>query len=373
MTIKWCQNCILPNSRPNIIINKNGICNACEFSLNKKKIKAFKIQGKKKFKSLFEKIKNKDNYDCLIPVSGGKDSTWQVIKCLENNLTPLAITWKCPSRTDLGKRNLDNLISLGVDHFDITINPIIEKKFIFKTFSKLGSPAIPMHLAIFNLARKIATNFKIPIIVWAENTAKEYGYKKKSDLKKNFLDKNWVKNYGVTNETLAEDWLDNEIGLKNIILYSDKINSKFQTNSIFLADYFPWDPNTTYNISTKKGFKNAKSAKTGLYDFADIDDNFISIHHFMKWYKFGFTRLFDNLSVEIRNKRISRLDAIKYIRKKGIIFPEKDIKIFCEYLGISRKNFFIICEKFRNKNIWEFNKKTKKWFIPNFIVQKFQW
>ena len=374
MKLEWCKNCVLPNSRPNLFLDKFGICNACNIKKSKRKI--FKPFGKKKFNLLLKKIlktNSKNNYDCLVPVSGGKDSTWQVIKCLENGLTPLAVTWKCPSRTKLGQRNLDNLVSLGVDHFDVTINPKIEKKFIYKTFFKTGSAAIPMHLAIFNLANRIACNFKIPLVIWGENSAKEYGFKKKNDLFKKSLDKEWVKNYGVTNSTVAEDWIDKNVNLKNIILYSDKKNSKFKSHSIFLADYFGWDPVNSYKVAKNKGFKEGKFAKTGFYDFADIDDNFISIHHFLKWYKFGFSRLFDNLSIEIRNKRIKRSEAIKIIKKKGLNIPKNDIKTFCDYLGISQKNFYQICEKFRNKNIWKFDAKNKKWFIPNFLVPNFKW
>ena len=180
---------------------------------------------------------------------------------MESGLTPLAVTWKCPSRTKFGQYNLDNLVSLGVDHFDVTINPKIEKKLIYKTFNKKGAAAIPMHLAIFNLSIRIACNFRIPLIVWGENSAKEYGYKKKDHLLKKNLDKEWVKNYGVTNSTLAEDWIDKEIKLKNIILYSDKQNLNYKSYSIFLADYFKWDPLISYKVAKKRGFKSLKSAK----------------------------------------------------------------------------------------------------------------
>jgi N-acetyl sugar amidotransferase len=376
MNIEWCKNCVLPNTRPNLFLDKFGICNACNIKLEKKNEKYFKPLGKKKFEKTVRNIlKNnpKNNYDCLIPVSGGKDSTWQVIKCLEVGLTPLTVTWKCPSRTKFGQYNLDNLVSLGVDHFDVTINPKIEKKLIYKTFNEKGAAGIPMHLAIFNLSNRIARNFRIPLIIWGENSAKEYGYKKKNHLFKKSLDKEWVKNYGVTNSTLAEDWIDKEINLKNIILYSDKQNLNYKSYSIFLADYFKWDPVISYKAAKKRGFKNLKSAKTGLYDFADIDDNFISIHHYLKWYKFGFSRLFDNLSIEIRSKRITREKAIKIIKKKGLNVPKQDIKIFCKYLGISQKKFEQICEKFRNKKIWKFDAKKKKWFVPNFLISDFNW
>ena len=87
----------------------------------------------------------------------------------------------------------------------------------------------------------------------------------------------------------------------------------------------------------------------GFYKFADIDDmSIISVHHWLKWYKYGFTRLWDNLSIEIREGRITRKEAIK-IAKREKKLPIKQIKFFCNYLNISLKKFFTIAEKFRNK------------------------
>jgi uncharacterized protein (TIGR00730 family) len=126
MNIKWCSNCLLPNTRPNLTFDKNNLCSACKNFENKKKInwKERKIEFEKIVNSLKSK---KRRYDCVIPVSGGKDSTWQTIKCLEYGLNPLAVTWKTPQRTIIGEYNLRNLISLGVDHIDWTVNPYIEK------------------------------------------------------------------------------------------------------------------------------------------------------------------------------------------------------------------------------------------------------
>ena len=127
-----------------------------------------------------------------------------------------------------------------------------------------------------------------------------------------------------------------------------------------------------YQEVKKAGFKESKKAKTGLYNFADLDDDFISIHHYLKWYKFGFTRLFDNLSIEIRNKRLNRSKAIKIILKNKAKRPENDIKKFCRFTNISISEFNKNLEKFRNKSIWKKDKKGK-WFIKNFLSQQYSW
>jgi len=356
----WCKSCVLPNTRPNFSFNNAGICNACEF---KKK----KIQWKKKyfqFKKIISHAKKKStNYDCIIPVSGGKDSTWQVYKCLTYGLKPLAVTWKPQSRTNVGKLNLANLINLGVDHQDITVNPKVEKKILLETFKRKGSTAISMHLGIFNIPLILAKKFRVPLIIWGENSAAEYGYNEQKDVRIDLNDK-WLKNYGVTNSINYRDLISYGFKKKDLFFYTPP-KDNYKVRQIFLGNYIKWDPIKVSNISKKLGFKNIKSPKTGYYNFADIDDDFISIHHWLKYYKFGFTRLFDNLSIEIRNGRISRSKALKIIKKSSFFPPTKDINKFCKYVNISTKEFFNISEKFRNKDIWK--KKNNKWMIQDFI------
>ena len=165
--MKYCQKCILPETRPNLVIEDDGICNACKTHSTK-----INIDWDKRV-SLFRDVvdnakKRSKGYDCVIPVSGGKDSHWQVIKCLEYGLNPLAVTWKSPVRTKLGDDNLKNLIELGVDHIDYQVNPKVEKKYMYQALVRYGSTAIPMHMAMFNIPPKIAVKFDIPLIVWGE-------------------------------------------------------------------------------------------------------------------------------------------------------------------------------------------------------------
>lgn len=327
------------------------------------------------FIKIIKKIKlKKAKYDCLIPVSGGKDSTWQVITALKYKLNPLCVTWKTPARNQIGKENLDNLIKLGVDHIDFTINPKVEKIFVLKSFKKLGNPALPMHMALHSIPLKIAISMKIPLIIWGENSADEYGSVNKK-LEGPILTNSWRKKFGVTNETKAFDWIDKNLNKKDLspyILPSERDKKKSKVTEIFLGYFFKWDPEKIYSIAKKYGFKSSDKIKTGLYNYADIDDEyFIPVHHWLKLYKFGFTRLYDNLSLEIRNKRITRKIALKIVKKVKHPIPINQIKKFCRYTEISVKQFFNIAEKFRNKEIWL--KKNKKWMIKNFLINDFKW
>lgn len=366
--MKYCKKCILPDTRPNIKINKKGLCNSkcsSETVINWNK-------RLKEFKSLVKKIKknNKSIYDCVIPVSGGKDSTWQVLTAIKHGLKPLAITWKTPQRSLIGKKNLENLINIGVDHIDFSINPIIEKKLIYKSFIQEGSPALTMHMAIHNIPKIFAEKFNIPIILWGENSAYEYGSEDQK-LKGSKLTHKWRKKFG----NLPKNFKRISKGIKKNQLspYISHLNKNDKKiNEIFLGHYFYWDPIKIIQLVKKNGFKSDTKPNVGFYKFADIDDmSIISVHHWLKWYKYGFTRLWDNLSIEIREGRITRKEAIK-IAKREKKLPIKQIKFFCNYLNISLKKFFTIAEKFRNKKIWKKNNKNK-WYIKDFLIKNYKW
>ncbi|MEM7071369.1 MAG: N-acetyl sugar amidotransferase, partial [Pseudomonadota bacterium] len=362
--LKYCQNCILPSTRPNLIIEKDGVCSACK----QKRTQDHVDWGMRK--KMFEKLvydlktQNTQKWDCVIPVSGGKDSTWQVIKCLEYGLTPLCVTWKTPGRNDLGHYNLQNLIDLGVDHFDVSINPHTEKTFTLKAFKRLGATAIPMHMAIFAIPVQVALNYSIPLILWGENSATQYGHYSQQTCGFQ-MTREWLLKYGVTNGTIAQDWFDDDLNEKNMAIYYWPNDKELKSNGIrgdFLGEYFLWDPIETFKEAKKVGFKAHDKPKMGYYEFADVDDDFLIIlHHWMKWYKFGFTRLWDNLSLEIRHHRMRRDDAVQMIFDHGEEKSLKEIDKFCKYVDISTREFYDTADGFRNKDIWIYEKG--KWKI----------
>lgn len=371
--MRWCKSCILPDTRPNLVLDAEGVCNACR---NHESKAAIDWNGRgAALRNVAAQAKAKSSgYDCVIPVSGGKDSTWQTIKCLELGLKPLAVTWRTPARTEIGQRNLDNLISLGVDHIDYTIDPRVERELMLRGFKRFGSTAIAMHLALFSIPMTLAVRFRIPLVIWGENSAFEYGNAADADTGA-ILDNAWLKTYGVTHGTSAADWVGEGLSAKDLTAYawpSDRELAGAGVRAIFLGYYLPWDPKETYRAASDRGFSSGASPRTGFYKFADIDDDFISIHHWMKWYKFGFTRLFDNLSLEIRNGRLSRNDAIAIVREAGDQTPRGDIAAFCKFAGIDAAEFQRIAEQFRNPAVWR-RRADGAWHIPGFLIDDWRW
>jgi len=371
--MRYCARCITPATRPNIRLNEEGVCNACVAYGMRRQIDW--VARERAFREVVERARGRSRgYDCVIPVSGGKDSTWQVVKCLEYGLNPLAVTWKTPARTEIGARNLANLVGLGVDHIDYQVNLRVERKFMYRALVRYGSPAIPMHLALFNIPLTIAVRFAIPLVVWGENSAVEYGGD--ADALHGFrLEGGWLKRYGVTHGTTARDWISDELSEREMTPYFGPTDEELDAKEIlaaFLGYYFPWDPETSLAVARAHGFEpRAEGPKTGYYDYADIDDDFISIHHWLKWYKFGFTRTFDNLSVEIRNGRMTRLEAIEVLRKRGDETPWEDIAKFCQFVGITEVHFFDVVERFRNPEIWV--RRDGKWRIEGCLIPDWNW
>lgn len=369
----YCQRCILPTTRPYIRLNGQGVCNGCTTHAMKGTLDWAQREGA--FRQVVQWARALSHgYDCVIPVSGGKDSTWQVVQCLEYGLTPLAVTWKSPARTPLGAMNLSNLIHLGVDHIDFQINPKVEKRFLYQALVRKGMPALPMHMAIFNIPLKVAVQFQIPLVVWGENSALEYGATEES-LMGHRLNGQWLKSYGVTGGTTARDWVSEELTEKDLTPYfgpTDEDLSKNSIQAIFLGTYFPWDPVKNFKFARTHGFQaREQGPKSGYYNFADIDDDFISVHHYLKWHKFGFTRSFDHLSLEIRTGRKTREEAIEILRARGDETPHGDIAAFCEFVGITKERFFQVIETFRNRQIW--TRSNGSWRIDGFLIPDWKW
>lgn len=356
-----------------MIIGPDGVCSACRAHATRASID-WRARAAA-FRELVAAAKsNSRGYDCVIPVSGGKDSTWQVATCLEHGLTPLAVTWKAPSRTAIGARNLANLIALGADHIDFQVNPRVERTFMYRAFVKYGSTAIPMHLAIFNIPTTIAVRFGIQLVVWGEDSAVEYGDAGDA-ARGSQLDRRWLDKYGVTHGTTAAEWVSEDLTASDLLPYAgppDDVLAAAGVRAVFLGHYFSWDPSITAAVASAHGFHASPAGpRTGYYDYADIDDDFISIHHWLKWHKFGFTRLFDNLSLEIRNGRMTRNEAIRIIAERGEQRPDADIERFCEFVGITTARFFDIAETFRNPDIW--TKRSGRWVIDGFLVEDWSW
>lgn len=317
--------------------------------------------------------KGHSDYDCVVPVSGGKDSTWQTLKILESGLKPLCVTWKTPGRNSLGSRNLSNLISLGVDHFDITINPKVDGLVVRSAFEDSGSPAIPMHRLIRGLPLAVAQAHNIPFVFDGENSAYQYGGEAEDF--GFYMTNQWLARYGVVGSLNLESLKTKIEDRRDIKWYEipnlDLARSR-GTWVIFSNYFFKWSTDVAFSQAFSRGFESAASPKTGIWEFADIDDDFIiPVHHWMKWFKFGFTRRWDNLSIDIREGKLTRDEAIEFLQSNPEEEPTEAISLFLDYTGLTRQEFDSVCEKFRNPKIWSRN-RSGRWEIRDFLIPDYR-
>lgn len=367
--MKYCRKCVQPDTRPGVALNDEGVCSACVGQSEKETAIDWE-QRAKQFEEIVERHRGHGVYDCIVPVSGGKDSTYQVYVMKHKfKLNPLCITVNSHARTELGQANLNNLIKLGVDHIDFTTSPETERKFMYKTLVKTGIISFPFHLAMYALPLRFAINFKIPLVVWGENAAMEYGGAAK-ERNRSSANKSFLRKHGVGDGTFAEDWIDEDLTAEELYAYIYPMEEELETakvEQIYLGYYYKWDPRENYEIAKSQGFRERSAGPViGLYAYSDIDCHFIVIHHFVKWFKFGMTRLFDNVSVEIRNGRMTREEGIKLIKETPVNIPHQEIKYLCDFLKITESHFWEILETFRNKDIWK-KDGNGNWYMPDYL------
>ena len=192
--MKFCKKCVMVNTKPDLHFDEEGVCDACR-SQEAKNNKINWVEREKEFLNIVKKHKTHPDYDCAIGVSGGKDSTYQVIKCLELGLNPLCICFEPTIPTKIGKKNLDNLNRLGVDLIHIKRNPVVYKKLAKEAFKRTGDNEWQNHLGIFTTVPKFAVNFNIPLIIWGESPQIEYGGPASSKYR-NTLDRQWLEEFG---------------------------------------------------------------------------------------------------------------------------------------------------------------------------------
>jgi N-acetyl sugar amidotransferase len=370
---RYCVRCVLPDSRPGVKLDAAGVCAGCRNAEAKANID-WKQRGGD-FRQLADAARRRGAaYDCVIPVSGGKDSFWQVVTCLEHGLRPLCVTYVYPGRSALGERNLRTLIGLGVDHEELRLDPEVERAFIDKSFRATGISGLVSHMAIYAYPIQLAATRRIPLVVYGENSAFEYGTEDDS-LAGGSVNRRWLERFGVTNGTTVEDWYDAALtpaALAPLVQPTDAELSAKDIRVVFLGQYFAWDPERSRAIALRHGFQaRREGARVGHYDFVNIDDDMIGVHHHPKWHKFGITRTWDTLSMEIRAGRLGRDDAIRALRERGDETPWDDIALFSQYLGIDRAEYFEIVERFRNPQLW--TRRDDRWTIEGFLIPDFPW
>tara|TARA_Y100000034_G_scaffold103139_1_gene128461 strand:- start:2564 stop:3790 length:1227 start_codon:yes stop_codon:yes gene_type:complete len=372
--MKYCKRCVVPStSAVPLTFDDEGICSACRVDEEKKA-----IDWNKRFEELKEVLKeyktDGSNYDCIIPISGGKDSHFQVYIVKEKlGLKPLLVTFNHQFNTPQGIRNLTNLIKkFGCDHIRFTANPKLIPKLARKALKTQGDPCWHCHAGIYTLPVQVAVKFNIPLIVWGEQGYLEMGgmYSHNDKVE---MTKKWRKEHGMRGYD-AEDMVDEEEGitladLKWAIYPSDEEIEKIGIKGIYLGNYIEWDHKKIAEEMIEKYDFETRDFDRTYNKYWDVEcwhDH--GMHDWLKFLKFGYGRGTDHSSRDVRAGRMTREEAIEMVKKFDAKRPD-DLDMFLKYIGMSEEDFIKCVDNMRDPEAWERNEKGE-WVLKQPIWEE---
>ena len=358
--MKYCKHCLQPDTRPNTFFNSDGVCPACTY------FEAIKeVDWEERLEILHGILKKfprkKGQYhDCIIGVSGGKDSTRQALFLRDKlGVNPLLICLSYPPEqvTERGVENLSNLIELG---FDVVMSaPAPQTWMNLKAigFNKFTNSFRSTEMALFASVPQIALKYNIKLIFWGENPALQLGDMKALGL--TGYDGNNLR-YMNTLSSGIQWMLESGYRESDLIPYMYPTPSEFEENDLqivylgwFLGDWSLVN-NANYSCGLGLEIRTDGVEKTGdLYGVTALDEDFTPINQMIKFYKFGFGRVTDYVNEEIRLGRMKRERGIELVTMFDDAKDETYIKNYCDYLGISVKEFWDKVHSSVNKDLFE--------------------
>lgn len=351
----------MPNTRPDLTLDNEGVCNACRSY--ERRITVDWAARKKELVKMLGKYRSKDgsNWDCIVPVSGGKDSTFQVLTMKQLGMNPLCVTATTCDLSDIGRENIVNLQNQGVDYIEVTANREVRRKLNRLGLYEVGDISFPEHVSIFTLPFRISVEYNIPLIIWGENSQNEYGGSPASQENK-VLNRQWIQEFGGLLGITPESFIGREgIKKQHLIPYtipSDEDLKKVGTTGIFLGQYIPWDGYKNALIAQAHGLTTYPVAIEGsCVNYENLDNYQTGIHDYFKYLKFGFSRATDIVSAHIRRGRLTREEGCEIIRLRDGKFPwtylGKPLKEILGNIDMSVEGFIELCDRYTNKDIFK--------------------
>jgi N-acetyl sugar amidotransferase len=351
----------MPESRPGSIFDQHGICQACNNYDSRKNVDWDK--RKQELRELCNQYRQNDGtYDCIIPVSGGKDSYFLAYIMIEEmDMHPLLVT-VTDSFTDAeaGSHNLRNMIeTFRLNHYQYTINHDLFRRATRIAFETTGEALKFVEYAIYTIPTFLAQKFEIPLVVFGENSAFEYG-----TTATNFYDATPV--VQAMSNTLEKDrqwWIDH--GLTNEEVGSIQIDEKKPLPLVIYTSYFyPWSSVRNLEVAKRYGFRTLAhewDREGCVEDFEQMDSQAYLVHLWLKYPKFGFQRTSDIASRRLREGRITLDDARQMIKERDHKLDQRAMIDFISFLGYSQKEFWEITDRLWKKDIFE--EKDGEWVL----------
>lgn len=361
--LRYCTNCVMPDTKPDLLLDDDGVCNACRSY--EKRANVDWAARRIELDEVLARYRRTDgrNWDCIVPVSGGKDSTYQVVRMLQLGLNPLCVTATTCDLSEIGRHNIENIKKLGVDYIEFSPNPVVRAKLNRIGLTQVGDISWPEHVGIFTIPVRAAVQFNVPLIVWGENSQNEYGGPAAA-ADDNVLTRRWLEEFGGLLGLRVSDLAGQEgINQHQLIPYTyptDEDLARVGVTGLFLGHYLPWDGLSNALIATANGFSSYEKAVEGsMVTYENLDNHQTGIHDYFKFLKFGFGRATDLACLHLRRGRITRSDAIEIVRRHDGQYPHsylgKSLADILAPLEITPQQFDQICDRYTNKRIFKRN------------------
>lgn len=349
-----CVRCVMPNSRPDVPFNEEGVCQACLNFENRPT-----IDWEQRHSELIALL-DRHHGRCIVPSSGGKDSTAQVVKLQELGADVTAVTATTCMLTDIGRRNLDNLGKL-CNTIEITPNRTVRAKLNRLGLTLVGDISWPEHCAIFSVPFQVAVATKTSLLFFGECPQDQYGGPPGSDEARQ-LTARWRSEFGGFLGIRPSDMVG-QLGITERDMEAYAFPSPQDVESLgveahFLGQYLPWDSHENAELAQNNGFEIPQAPPcAGNWWWAEnLDNAETGLHDWFGFLKFGYGRGCAQLSVDIRVGRVTREDALKWVEEYDGLFPVNYMNIHINRVlhrvQMSSDEFIDVCNQFLNRDLF---------------------
>lgn len=364
--IRYCIRCVMPSTRPRIVFDDEGVCNACR---NAERKATVDWDGRRKeFLTLADQKRKHPVYDCIVPFSGGKDSAVVALTMRDLGLRPLLVTFGQMMWTEVGRRNFHKVADAGFDIHYWRVNQKVCRKLARRFFIERGHPKAHYDAAVNAVPLITAINFRIPLVVFAEHGESEYGGLVRNSEATRERDRAEVLEHLVGDD--ARNWTVDGLTEKDLYPYiypSPEDISRVGATAVYASYFFKWDVYANaVRVANELGFERARNGtkvgpcswgkSDGSFEgFDSIDDKIDDLDYFMMHVKFGFGRATRMACRMLQNGHLTRQEALAFVRRHDGEPPQTHSDDIRAYLGFKPKELGRLIDRHRNAELWEFD------------------
>lgn len=368
MTIQWCRSCLMPNTRPRIVFDETGECNACLYA-EERKTMDWTVK-KAEFLELVDRKRKHPVYDCIVAFSGGKDSAaiaWRMKH--ELGLNPLLVCYGQMIWTDVGRRNFHRIADDGFDILYWRVNQDVCRKLARRFLTERFHIKNHYDSAVSAVPTRTAIQMGIPLVFMAEHGESTYGGLVLSEESRRTRDATEVLEHQVGDD--ARNWAVDGLTDKDIFPYIFPAEAEISNAGVeihYWAYYFPWDIKGNADLMREKvDFEAVQPRSDGSPEGYDsVDDAVDGIDFWGMHLKFGFGRATRICSRLIQAGHTTREEGLKIVKQYDGEFPEMYLQEVLDYVGMMRDELMALSDKHRNPELWE--QRSGTW-QPRFLVK----